>query len=284
MGTKVGFAALQYDLKRVNRGDRARRVRVIWDKGWHGGNAAKGHCDAEEKLCCLCGANDSERHWILGCPHEDCVLIRHEAFGRVTELIEQIDRYDDDAIRMAAVIQDWAWNREDGHKIWTGLWSAELIERLEAELKFGVMEKTRVEKLQAVALSIGRVLADATLELWETKIRKGKRTEIGIDTYTKKLAAAALLRRAKDKKRRASASKDMHRKPGQKKSTQEPEAPSETVKLAFRLATWFGRIPANLTLNEYAVQYANTPRVERAAGGGGLNTALSSNLVRGRLC
>ena len=54
------------------------------------------------------------------------------------------------------------------------------------------MDKSKIESLQATALSIGRVLADATLELWETKIRKGTRTEIGIEKYTRKLAAAAL--------------------------------------------------------------------------------------------
>ena len=41
-------------------------------------------------------------------------------------------------------------------------------------------------------MSIGRVLADATLELWETKTMKGKRTEKGIEKYRRKLAAAAL--------------------------------------------------------------------------------------------
>ena len=64
------------------------------------------------------------------------------------------------------------------------------------------MDKSKVESLQATALSFGRVLAEATLELWDKKIRKGKRTEIGIEKYTKKLAAATLLRRAREKRKR----------------------------------------------------------------------------------
>ena len=151
-------------------------------------------------------------------------------------------------------------------------------------MELGVMDKFKVESLQATALSIGRVLAEATLELWETKIRKGKRTEIGIEKYTKKLAAVALLRRAKDKRKRTEASKQAHGEMNMKKNTHTHAKPSETIKQAFKLATWLSRIPANLTLNEYAVQYANTPRVVRAAGGGGRDTALSSTLVRGRLC
>ena len=243
-----------------------------------------GKCEEEDKLCTLCGLPDSERHWIIGCAHEDCVLIRYEAQGRITELIDKIDALDEDAKALADTILDWALEREDGHKIWTGLWSAELIEALDLKLALGVMDKFKVENLQATALSIGRVLADATLELWETKIRKGKRTEIGIEKYTKKLAAAALLRRDKAKRKRMEASKHTHGEIVMKKNTHAHAKPSETVKQAFKLATWFSRLPANLTLNEYAVQYANTPRVARVAGGGGRDTALSSTLVRGRLC
>ena len=91
------------------------------------------------------------------------------------------------------------------------------------------MDKSKVESLQATALSIGRVLADATLELWETKIRKGKRTEIGIEKYTKKLAAAALHRRAKDKRKRTEASKHAHGETVMKTNTHTHAKPSERL-------------------------------------------------------
>ena len=50
-GTKVAFAARQYQLKDNPRGELTRRVRVIWDKGWHGGNKTKGGCTEEEAEC-----------------------------------------------------------------------------------------------------------------------------------------------------------------------------------------------------------------------------------------
>ena len=227
---------------------------------------------------------DSERHWIIECAHADCALIRNEAQGQITELIDQINALDEDAKALADTIADWAFERADGHKIWTGLWSADLIHALDLKLALGVMDKSKIESLQATALSIGRVLADATLELWETKIRKGTRTEIGIEKYTRKLAAAALLRRAKDRRKRNETSKAAHVEQAMKKHTHSHAHPNETIKQAFRLATWLNKLPANLTLNEYVVQYANTPRVDKAAGGGGRNTALSISLVRGRLC
>ena len=209
--------------------------------------------------------------------------IRFEAYGKITDLIDEIDVRDADAVKLATHIQDWAWDREDGHKIWTGLWSADLIEALDARLGLGRMDIAKVESLQATAMSIGRVLADATLELWETKIKKGKRTEKGIDKYRRKLAAAALLRRAKDKKRRDDRTRAEHSNKATKRKRSEQGRSSEEIKLAFRLATWHGRLAPNLTLNEYIALYVNTPIVHGENCGGGNNTILSSTLVRGRI-
>ena len=179
-------------------------------------------------------------------------------------------------------IHDWAWNRMDGHKIWTGLWSAELVDALEERLGLGRMSLDKVEGLRAIALSIGRILADATLELWETKIREGKRTEEGMKKYTRKLAAAALLSRAKSKKKNDEAKRAGHEKVAANHKLLKQGTTNERVKMAFRLATWFGKLPANCTLAEYTAQYVNTPHVYGIAGDGNDNTVLSSSLVRGR--
>ena len=187
-----------------------------------------------------------------------------------------------DGIRLAEHIHDWAWNRMDGHKIWTGLWSAELVDALEERLGLGRMSLDKVEGLRAIALSIGRILADATLELWETKIREGKRTEEGMKKYTRKLAAAALLSRAKSKKKNDEAKRAGHEKVAANHKLLKQGTTNESVKMAFRLATWFGKLPANCTLAEYTAQYVNTPHVYGIAGDGNDNTVLSSSLVRGR--
>ena len=47
-GTKTEFSAIQNELTTQPRGEKARRMRVIWDKGWHGGYRAKGDCEEEE--------------------------------------------------------------------------------------------------------------------------------------------------------------------------------------------------------------------------------------------
>ena len=43
---------MQYELTKVHRGKLARRVRVIWDKGWYGGNIAKGSVRRRTRNVC----------------------------------------------------------------------------------------------------------------------------------------------------------------------------------------------------------------------------------------
>ena len=63
------------------------------------------------------------------------------------ELIEKIDALDEDAKALAETIADCALERDDGHKIWTGLLSAELIQALDHKLGLGVMDKSKIESL-----------------------------------------------------------------------------------------------------------------------------------------
>ena len=80
----------------------------------------------------------------------------------------------DKAFRLASLIVDWAWTREDVCRIWTGLWSPKLIEDLESKLQLGVMSKDKVEELQAAAMSLGRIMAQTALEQWSLKAHASK--------------------------------------------------------------------------------------------------------------
>ena len=45
----------------------------------------------------------------------------------MNELTEEIGLARDEAYRLAKLIIEWAWSREDARRIWTGLWSPSLI-------------------------------------------------------------------------------------------------------------------------------------------------------------
>ena len=69
-GTKAAFASLQFQL-------RARRVRIIWDKDWHGGHIAKSDkAEVEDTLCALCGMPAGQKHWLIECTHAPCIIVR----------------------------------------------------------------------------------------------------------------------------------------------------------------------------------------------------------------
>ena len=52
-----------------------------------------------------------------------------------------------------------------------------------------------------------------------------------------------------------------HSNTATKRKRSEQGRSNEEIKLAFRLATWHGRLAPNLTLNEYIALYVNTPIV-----------------------
>ena len=90
MGTKVTFAARQYQLKDAPRGEMARRGKGIWDKGWYGGNKAKRDCTEEDAKCVMCGEVDSQRHWMIECEHVACISLKRAGRCRMAELVNEI--------------------------------------------------------------------------------------------------------------------------------------------------------------------------------------------------
>ena len=281
--TKVAFATRQYELKDSARGERARRVRVIWDKGWHGGNRAKGDCEEEETKCVLCGEVDGQRHWMVECEYDACTRIRSMTKDRMNEIAEDLAGREK-PYRLAKTIVEWAWSKDEACRIWTGLWSSRLMEELEETLQFGVMSKKEVDELQAVAMSLGRILASATLMQWELKVHGTKTVDKKVEDFATKVSAMKLLERANYKRRR-----NEKKKLADKVATDNLAGKgrtSEQAKLAYHIAKWVDGVDGNLSQAEFNTKYSFllnviTPKV---ASNGGEKSTQSSSLVRGRMC
>ena len=158
-GTVAKFASLQFDLKRQPLGERARRVRIIWNQGWHGGNIAKGNpTDLELTKCVLCGEGDSERHWLVECAHPECVNIRDKAYARIATLKGKIHKGCVMERALISNIVEWSRNRAEAARIWTGLWSRGLLRDLEGGLKFGKMKKKKLKHCGALRFRLVRFL------------------------------------------------------------------------------------------------------------------------------
>ena len=131
--TKVAFATRQYELKDSARGERARRVRVIWDKGWHGGNRAKGDCEEEDTKCVLCGEVDGQRHWMVECEYDACTRISSMIKNMMNEIAEELTCREKPYL-LAKTIVESAWSKDEACRICTDLWSLRLMEELEETL------------------------------------------------------------------------------------------------------------------------------------------------------
>ena len=76
------------------------------------------------------------------------------------------------------------------------------MEDLETELQFGVLSKWEIGKLEAVAMTLGRILAKVSLAQWDLKVHGTKDMIKKVDMFEVTMATEILLRRAREKKRR----------------------------------------------------------------------------------
>jgi hypothetical protein len=283
-GTIAKFASLQFDLKNQPLGERARRVRIIWDQGWHGGNIAKGNpSDLELTKCVLCGGVDNERHWLVECAHPECIKIRDKAFARIATLKGELHGGCTMERALVSLIIEWARGRADAARIWTGLWSRGLLGELEAALQFGRMKKKKVEILRGVALSVGKVLATAAADLWGVKVRKGVVTKLGAEKYERAIREVELLKSTGKKGPGKRKKAKEHEKDGldgpedaaqKKKSKRKKGVVDSELKLEDRIyndfcwAKWQGRLDSGTSLLEFRKVWSPShPRI--GVGGGG---------------
>ena len=155
------------------------------------------------------------------------------------------------------------------------------MEDLEKELQLGVMSKDEVEELQAVAMSLGRIMAQTTLEQWGLKVHGIKNVEKKVAEFATKVSAQKLLKRAREKKKRE-----------EKKQEEKKEALANLkgegrvaadMKMAYHMAKWVDKDDGHLSQNEFNVKYFKTAIDLKVASSRKNKTSLSCSLVRGRI-
>ena len=123
---------------------------------------------------------------------------------------------------------------------------------MEAKLSFGLMLTRLVDELQDVAMSLGRVLADTALALWDVKVHKGKGVEKKIEVHATLLTAAVMLRRAREKAARNKKQKTEHEEKAKELALAAAGKHSADMKQKHHMAVWMSIVPQNMTLNEFA--------------------------------
>jgi len=172
VGTSAAFAARCWSLRTRSLRSRAFAIRIIWDKGMHGGNRSKGHAYTPEQktflsICTACGHPDSADHWIRHCPHGLMQQHRKECLSAIQTYV--------DTVKLTAVADvlhhmvSLALNDEDGHRIWTANWT----ERCQQELSPYIDKASKVIPLAGLRthmVAISRHFITAITRMWVDKM------------------------------------------------------------------------------------------------------------------
>jgi hypothetical protein len=163
----IQLAAVVWRLVKGRVMHRARSIRFIWDWHRHGGNRAKGAKPEEREelgACDVCGAPDSQEHWLADCAHPELVRIREGVFkelkaiarnGQTAEELRYVAQYFFDKVPEA-----------DSRRLWVSNWSGVMRKEFCAKLKGRGYGGKHV---QLAVIHCGEILARGVSKLWATR-------------------------------------------------------------------------------------------------------------------
>jgi hypothetical protein len=179
--TFLGFIEDIWKTKKLRLGKLATINRLIWDRGWHGGNRAKTEAPAEVSEvewvgCGDCGAPDSQHHWIRECKAEHIRLVRRETKIKIREQLGNIQlgkgkkTVRDDIFNACSELIDWAYGGEGGEQIWVGVLPETALQALSARLSpTECATMTIPNKWRTCTLRILSTLAEGAQKMWQAK-------------------------------------------------------------------------------------------------------------------
>ena len=119
--------------------------RLIYVKGWHGGNGAKVTCPIDkEKEEWIgggdCGTPDSQNPWIWECNHDKATAIRnmtlYQADSQVQDILKQKRPYQEtrEIFNLCSEILHFAENLPGGEQTWFGIIPQALLDNITPRL------------------------------------------------------------------------------------------------------------------------------------------------------
>ena len=173
--SSMPHSAMVYRLTRAGAAIASMKSRIIFDKGYHGGNRAKNDrlTDSERtktRECVLCGLPDSQDHWLHSCDFPACRKIRAEV---LTDLNKKLLDYRELSAlhrQLGQGFKDVLTTTAEPARIWTGNWSTCQIASLSAMYNTELTRDLEMSKLEAILGPLERILADGAINLWHCKV------------------------------------------------------------------------------------------------------------------
>ena len=157
--------------------------RIIWDKGWHGGNRAKTTTPAnlsDEAWigCGDCGMPDSQNHWIRECPAEHIRSIRLDIKEQIRKQLELIQlmklkkNVRQEIFSVSSDLVDAAFHGEGGEQLWVGIIPGPIVRDLTLRLpreEYPLGKMQIPNKWRRSILSLMQILTSGTQLVWQAK-------------------------------------------------------------------------------------------------------------------
>ena len=171
--------------------------RLIYDKGWHGGNRSKAappptHTAEEWMACGLCGLPDSQHHWIRECLHPETVAVRNAAHDKVLDVLLELRRptkkaklpADADLLNIAETLHEFASSAVNGEHLWLGVIYTNMIHHLREQghdfTLIDAQTTPRANKWKKTVIQVITPLLEAAKEMWQIKESSRRETLLGV--------------------------------------------------------------------------------------------------------
>ena len=181
-GAHYGFISDVWKMSSLSLSKRASINRLIYDKGWHGGNRAKAKCPSDKEIeewigCGDCGLPDSQHHWIRECNHDKASAIRnltlYQADMYVQDILKQKGRYQEtrDIFNLCSEILHFAENLLGGEQVWLGIIPKALLDSITPRLPIRVLSpgSKATTRWRRAVVQLLRTLAEGSQALWKQK-------------------------------------------------------------------------------------------------------------------
>jgi hypothetical protein len=182
-GAHMGMIEHVWHPNKLSLSMRASTHRIVYDKGWHGGNRAKSPSpdgdDGTWGACGLCGEPDSQAHWIRSCQFEEVRSIRRDARISAWELVDNITSTKGnhqnrrDCFNVCSEVLTWAVEEDGGEQLWVGILPKPVVDELTLRVSRTPLDspsRITASNLWTRSLkAILTILAKAAKAMWSVK-------------------------------------------------------------------------------------------------------------------
>ena len=184
----MSHAAFIHGLRKASSSAASTIIRLIYDKGYHGGNRAKNKSLSPEdrdqtRRCLLCQKPETQNHWLHECNHGPLRTLRGEVFA---ELNRQLLLYREKSSlhrQLGTGFKHILMSTAEPARIWTGNWSSQQIGQLTNLVNPELLQSLRPTTLSTILLPLEKILAEGALNLWQCKVLQERK--LPTDTTTR---------------------------------------------------------------------------------------------------